>query len=493
MMSRLILNIHRVLGTILSLLFFMWFASGFVMLFHSFPSISTEESERGLRALSPLDSPMMSHSLDSLWGQLPQEGLISLKLQAEPYSERGYVLLARSKDSTYRLSSRPQASPSDEATRAYAERFSPARILRVDTIRDVDTWIPYRRSHEIFPVHRFVYDDAEQTELSVSRQTGEGVQLTTRESRLWAYLGAIPHWIYFSSLRQHRDLWVNTIIFVSALGFVMCLTGLYAGLRAFWLTRKSKQGLHSPYTKRDYRWHHLLGFVFGLSVTAFIFSGLMSVYEVPQSLLPTQGKIKEQLYSQTLSLQAHEYRHSAHRLIEDYQHEGIKTIEWRALGEEVVITLSTEAGKHYFTRQLSPLSLSEQDVQRFVASLGQVPYRIELLQEYDNYYIDRHHKRSLPVYRITLEDSDASSIYINPNTAELISFDKNTRLRRLLYQGLHSLVFAPLVKHPLLWGTLITLCLLGGLIVSLTGISLSLRYLGRRRRRRVAKRERIQS
>lgn len=477
------LPIHRVLGTFLSLLFFVWFASGFVMLYRSFPSMTQGEREQGLAVLLSLDSSSRHGQVDSLLQLLPPEGLRQLKLQADPSDERGYMLSGQTSDSLLRWRSSSHLPLGYRSALAYAKRFSAAEIIRVDTLNDVDTWIPYRRTPDVFPVYRFIYDDEQQTELSVSRSTAEGVQLTTGESRLWAYLGAIPHWIYFSSLRQHRDLWVDTIIVLSALGCLMCISGIWLGLRTFWQTRKSRRGIHSPYKKSDYKWHHILGFAFGLSVTVFVFSGLMSVYEVPQSLVPTRGDTRARIEEQTLRYQPSEYLGMVQRLLDLYRHKGVRSIEWRAFGTRSYTIVATQQGRYYLGEDFSPLQLSEGEIRRFVASLSVAPYRLELMREYDNYYIDRHHKRGLPVYRVELEDEDATSLYIDPSTADVVTFDRNTRLRRLLYQGLHSWVFAPLVALPLLWWGVIVVSLLGGLLVSVTGLSLSLRYLHRLRRR----------
>ena len=43
MFKRILLNIHKVLGLILCLLFFMWFISGFVMIYHGFPKVSSQD------------------------------------------------------------------------------------------------------------------------------------------------------------------------------------------------------------------------------------------------------------------------------------------------------------------------------------------------------------------------------------------------------------------------------------------------------------------
>ncbi len=480
MMSKWVLSIHRVLGTILSLLFLMWFASGFVMLFYSFPSITSAERLRGLPSLPPYDS-IEGTRLDSLLARVDSGAIHYLRLTASPRGA-GYDLRVTRGDSTIFVTTQPMLERGYTAALLYAQRLSKAPIARVDTLYDVDTWIPYRRKSAPFPIYRFYYDDEEGSELSVASATSEGVQLTTRETRLWAYLGAIPHWIYFASLRQHRDLWSTTIIIISALGTLMCISGIWVGLRSLWLTRRSRRGLHSPYKKWDYRWHHIVGFVFGLSVTVFIFSGLMSVQEVPQALVPTSGQVREQLGTQSIGGDAKLWSSQIRRLITTYGKEGVKSIEWRALGRHTYLILSTEQRAYHLdatSQDLRPLSLSRADMERFAKEVLQVSCRIDSLTEYDNYYIDRRGDLPLPVYRLTLDDADTSTLYVDAKTANYTYYDKATRLRRLLYQGLHSLVFAPLIKYPLVWWTLVGLSLVGGLLLSVTGLSLSWRYLRR--------------
>ena len=44
-------TIHRVLGTLLSVLFLMWFVSGIVMIYHGFPSAGRDEKAAKLELL----------------------------------------------------------------------------------------------------------------------------------------------------------------------------------------------------------------------------------------------------------------------------------------------------------------------------------------------------------------------------------------------------------------------------------------------------------
>ena len=52
------------------------------------------------------------------------------------------------------------------------------------------------------PLYKYSWPDGQQ--VYVNGDTAEVVQYTTTSSRFWAYLGAIPHWLYFTPLRKHQ-------------------------------------------------------------------------------------------------------------------------------------------------------------------------------------------------------------------------------------------------------------------------------------------------
>lgn len=53
MITKFMYTIHRVLGTLLSILFLVWFLSAFVMMYHGFPRASQAEKLEKLEPLSP--------------------------------------------------------------------------------------------------------------------------------------------------------------------------------------------------------------------------------------------------------------------------------------------------------------------------------------------------------------------------------------------------------------------------------------------------------
>ena len=62
----------------------------------------------------------------------------------------------------------------------------------------------------------------------------------------------------------------------------MCLTVIILGIRSYYSYFKKKKKWGSPYKKPAYKWHHIIGFFFGLFVFTFAFSGMMSLVQVPQ-------------------------------------------------------------------------------------------------------------------------------------------------------------------------------------------------------------------
>jgi hypothetical protein len=71
------------------------------------------------------------------------------------------------------------------------------------------------------PLRKYGWPDGEET--YVSPVTAEVVQHTMRGSRMGAYFGAIPHWLYFAPLRRHRELWAQVVIWSSGVATIAAL------------------------------------------------------------------------------------------------------------------------------------------------------------------------------------------------------------------------------------------------------------------------------
>ena len=118
------------------------------------------------------------------------------------------------------------------------------------------------------------------TRLYVTENGGDVVMKSTASGRRWGWLGAVLHWIYFTSLRRHAGLWNEVIVWSSLAGTVMCLFGIAVGrlaaVAAIAVTGCADHRQSSPYAGWM-RWHHYLGLIFGFTTMMFVFSGMLSM------------------------------------------------------------------------------------------------------------------------------------------------------------------------------------------------------------------------
>ena len=188
-LTRLMLFLHRILGTALCLLFAVWFLSGLVMIYHTFPRVTQAECIARQDGLEP-------DSLPSLASLLRRQGLDEPLRGLSLNRDLGRTMFHMRTDAS-RLDL--PACPADTMQPSVAEqialrvgRWCNAPLARVDTLYDLDQWIPFSRLRADLPVYKFRFDDPEGHELYVSSRTGDVIQFTTRSERFWAWLGPIP-------------------------------------------------------------------------------------------------------------------------------------------------------------------------------------------------------------------------------------------------------------------------------------------------------------
>ena len=62
--------------------------------------------------------------------------------------------------------------------------------------------------------------------------------------------------------------------------------------------------------------------------------------------------------------------------------------------------------------------LTKQQVEKAVKAVhDNEPLQVELMTEYDNYYVDTEGKMVLPVWKVKVENADHTVYYVNPKTA----------------------------------------------------------------------------
>lgn len=152
-----------------------------------------------------------------------------------------------------------------------------AGTARVEEVTQVDQWTVQSGLRGLRPLWKYSFPDGQQ--VYVSGASGAVVQYTTRGSRLGAWLGAIPHWLYFTPLRTQQKLWSNLIIWASGIGTIVALLGLIVGVSMYSPSRKYRfKNVPSsiPYSGQK-RLHMTLGLFFGIVTCTWAFSGMLSM------------------------------------------------------------------------------------------------------------------------------------------------------------------------------------------------------------------------
>jgi hypothetical protein len=109
---------------------------------------------------------------------------------------------------------------------------------------------------------------------------------------------------------------------------------------------------------------------------------------------------------------------------------------------------------------------------------------IEVINQYDLYYLDRTRQRPLPVLRVLMNDEEKTRYYVDPKSARVVTTYSNRNwVNRWLYSALHSLNFPFLYNYRPLWDIVVIAFMVGGTALCVTSLVLAWRTLGRKLRR----------
>ena len=463
---------HRYLGIAVGVLMLIWFASGIVMMYVGFPHLAEQDR---VSALSPIPWQACCQAADGLvpddqqFYRVQIENLLGvpvLRLRRPPRPD-AMVDLARGVGLRRFDITAAEAIALDAAARMVGS----ASIVSATTI-DEDQWTVGRHRRDR-PLHRFTFDDAEHSIIYVSSTSGQIVLRTTSSQRFWNWLGAIPHWLYFTALRSDGPLWSETVIWASILGTFLTVFGLYLGIAQF---RGGKDGKLSPYRGLFY-WHHLAGLVCGVFTLTFVVSGLVSMnpwgflegrgsggetgrLEGP---LPTWGEVRN-------SLAAVQARPVNAVSLTTAPFGG--KLFWLATAADGTVTRFDGSGN---TAPLSEPELAEA-AERIVGANGIAAQG--MLHDEDAYYFSHHDRVALPAYRIIANDADNTRYYLDGASGELLRrADAAARWHRWLFAGLHRFDFAAWLRTRPVWDVIMIALMLGGVAVSATGVYLAVRRI----------------
>jgi hypothetical protein len=485
--TKIFLLIHRYLGLALSLLFVIWFLSGFAMMYVRYPTMRQHERLQNLPAADFTTCRL------SLAGALEKAGItdtfrlvrLGMMLNRPVYrltTIKGEYKAVFADNGDLFTTTDTTLAVSLAST--FGEESKPEKL---ETLTEIDQWMAAARSQGYStPVHRLKMNDGKGTYIYVSTQTGEVVQRVNAQQRFLAWLGPIPHWIYPTVLLRNRPLWNDIIIWTSTLGTVMCIAGLVMGFIRY---KKDKTSLaFSPYKKKWFRWHHYTGFVFGIFAFTWVFSGLLSMtpwdwapftrLDLEETSRWTGGPMNPTLFtlppSQALDIFKKDI---AVKEIHLTQFDG-KPFYLGYEDEEHTRLLPATKGAGAVFEVFDP--------QVFVEKLKALNPGVRMtesvvLHEYDDYYYSKNNEKRLPVLRVKMDTDQQVWYYVDLKTGQVVlKHEKLSRLERWLYHGLHSLDFKLIFYKRPLWDIIMIVLLLGGTAASMTGLVLTWKWIKRK-------------
>lgn len=494
MLKRFLLFIHKWLGIGLALLFVMWFVSGLVLYYVPFPSLTQAERLAGLPALAlPADCCMTAQEAGRRAGLKFTEARLGMhaagpvwRLLAGGAEEGGkarwQVLDARNGVVLAPLSA--------EATAAVAESFSGRKLLRAEPV-EADQWSTAQSLNAHRPLLHMTMDGDDGLELYVSPSSGEVLRDTRRGERFWNWVGAIPHWFYFSQLRQWNDARKNLVVWSSSLGVVAAFSGVVLGIWQLFLNRSR----WIPYRSFWPRWHHIGGLAAGVVTFTWILSGLLSVN--PWHLFSTRaapaGERAQWLGAPSAAkLNPGTALAAAVATASDLQPKEIDML--RIAGQSWYRVRGVAGQRLVRADEGAPAvaaALPDETIKATLAGLRKEagePVLVKL-DAYDELYYSREYEadtnkkfnKPLPVWRA--QWADGIVVYADPASGRvLMRQDNSNRWQRVFYNGLHSFDFNFLMQRPWLRGGLIVLLSLLGTALCLTSCVMAWRALTPARR-----------
>jgi hypothetical protein len=462
--------VHRWLGVAVALLMAVWTLSGITMMYVAYPE--TSEQER-LAGLQPIDAANCCTLNDVPEGSI--EGAAIEMWLGRPVLR----IMDQSGPSMVPLDGAPlPAIGAAEAAQVAATymRYALGREAAIDVeATERDQWTVSGSFRRHAPLYKARVANGEGTELYVSGVTGEIVQDTTRNERLWNWVGAVPHWLYFTGLRDNQLLWHNVVVYASVLGVFLTVTGIYVGVVMYGRGKRK-----SPF-RGAALWHHWTGLIFGIATLTWVASGLFSMN--PWGWFESAGP------GDAISNLAGRPAEGADAA------QLASAIAARPMPGVVRAELTLQQGRPYaillradgsrFRAALPGLALAPANGAELAAlsrtaKPGTPITDQRTITEPDAYhYGHKGNDPVLPVWRAIYGDAAETRLYFDAGTGELVQFsDAQTRAFRWWHLGLHRLDFPVLRTRPL-WD-LITLPLLSGVsLVCLLGLWMGIKRLMR--------------
>jgi hypothetical protein len=483
--------VHRWLGVVLCLLFLLWFPSGFVMMYWDYPSVRPADRLAHLAALDPA-TIKFSPAEAAAKAEVDATGSVRLTTFAgRPvyrFGGRGDSAVVYADTGEEQI----EVTQNDVARIAQTWSGRSVKAARVEAVEQSDQWTLQNRVRDLQPLWKFSWPDGQQ--LYVSEANGDVIQYTTTASRVAAYFGAIPHWLYFPPLRRNGPAWSKVVTWSSGIATCAALLGVVIGV---WMYSPSKRYRYAgapasiPYSGWK-RWHMIIGLIVGIGAVTWAFSGMLSMEPFPSSD-DGGARRSQQIITQALRSRAPLEKFAAkdpRAALVQLAGLPVKDLELTVFAGEPAYFATIAPGDTRIV-PVNPVSgepLRELDSQRIRDIVTRVTRplggaAVDVISQYDRYYLDRHRAAPLPVVRVQMNDTGGTRYYIDPKSARIVGgYSSSGFMDRWLYHGLHSMNFPWLYNYRPAWDIVVIGFMLGGTALALTSLVLAWQVLGRKLR-----------
>jgi len=498
LLKRFLIFIHRWLGVALSVIFMLWFVSGIVLMYWGFPGVVAADRLQRAPVLDPSTIKVSAEEAYAALGQEEPPSQVRLtSFDGRPVYRfgggggrgRGGSPMVYADDGTPHVA--VDGAMLDRTAAAWAGR--PANEAKKESVEEVDQWTVGIR---VRPLVKYSWPDGQQ--VYVNGNTADVAQYTTTASRFWAYLGAIPHWMYFTPLRKNGPQWFSFVVWSSLIGTITAVIGVVI---VVWMYSPRKRYRHAgaptsiPYRGWK-RWHAVAGLFFGVITTTWTFSGLLSMGPFPILETLTEWTVPAPSAdggqdvdlggalrgSQPFQLSSYADR-DARAAIAALASFAVKELEFTSFaGQPAYVATNARGQTRVVPMRGDPMQAFDVEaVMRVVREAsGNSLAELRVMDEYDAYYLDRRRERPLPVIYARMNDAVGTRYYIDPKTARVVdSYSQEGWVSRWLYHGLHSLDFPWLYKYRPLWDIVVITLMLGGTALCVTSLVLTWRVVGR--------------
>jgi len=466
---------HRWAGVVLCLLFAMWFASGAVLHFVGFPALSTHDRHQG--------------SADLNFGQVtlsPAEALAKVPdAQDLRLIERAghAAYLAQTSSGEWTAVSAQGGNRLPDVTAAdagiVAATFAGVTVASTTGPLSYDQWIVHQHFDPFRPFYRVRVNDADQTDLYVSVRTGEILQRTRFAERVWNWMGAVVHWIYFTPLRRSWAAWNQVVWWLSLVALLSTAVGTWLGIVRMLANRAAGRAGWSPF-RGWMRWHHLIGLSASVIVITWMLSGWLSM---------DHGRVFSMGHAtdvQTAGLSGMTGRDAAQAVTVDSLRKmaPASEITFNAIDDRAFLTAyesRTGTTRIAFLNNFSNMLPHIPDSVMLEAVKHVWPDAIAVAPQAgaDDLYRRAESAGEDAVGFVAGEGASQRAYVDRLSGRFLVVMDLSRRGYAGIYYGLHTLEFPGLIEHPAIRTILVLSLLALGFLSSATGVVLSVKRLKR--------------